>query len=73
MVSTQLTSHFHSQYVNSPSFFDYLRTFLLIEALVLIVFSALCAGAYGAEGSLQGLFAALSAYRFLIGIGIGGE
>jgi hypothetical protein len=40
---------------------------------VLIIFSILCAGAYGAGGSTQGLFAALSAFRFLIGLGIGGE
>lgn len=45
---------------------------LTIES-VLIVFSILCAGAYGAGGSAHGLFAALSAYRFLIGLGIGGE
>lgn len=43
------------------------------RGIVLIIFSILCAGAYGAGGSTQGLFAALSAYRFLIGLGIGGE
>lgn len=39
----------------------------------MIVFSALGASSYGAGGSIQGLFAALSAYRFLLGVGIGGE
>lgn len=29
------------------------------------------AGSYGAGGSVGGLFAALTAYRFLLGIGIG--
>lgn len=46
---------------------------LLISTLILIVFSALCAGAYGAHGSSYGMFAALTAYRFFLGIGIGGE
>lgn len=39
----------------------------------MIVGSALCAGAYGANGSTQGMFAALIAYRCITGIGIGGE
>jgi hypothetical protein len=39
----------------------------------LIIFAALGAGSYGAGGSIGGLFAALTAYRFLLGIGIGGE
>lgn len=68
MVSTQLSPHLYNQYVHR------LRTFhLLTPSLVLIIFSILCAGAYGANGNLQGMFAALAAYRFLIGIGIGGE
>lgn len=46
---------------------------LLISTLIIIVFAAMCSGAYGAGGSVQGLFAALTAYRFLLGIGIGGE
>lgn len=46
---------------------------LLVSTVILIVFAALGAGSYGAGGSLQGLFAALTAYRFLVGIGIGGE
>ena len=46
---------------------------LLVSTILLIVFAALGSGAYGAGGSLQGMFAALTAYRFLVGIGIGGE
>ena len=49
------------------------RHSLLISTIILIVFAALGAGSYGAGGSIQGLFAALAAYRFLLGIGIGGE
>lgn len=44
---------------------------LLISTIILFVFAALGAGSYGANGSIQGLFAALTAYRFLLGIGIG--
>ncbi|KAI9055977.1 hypothetical protein LZ554_000911 [Drepanopeziza brunnea f. sp. 'monogermtubi'] len=46
---------------------------LLVSTIILIVFTALAAGSYGAGGSTQGMFAALTAYRFLAGIGIGGE
>lgn len=46
---------------------------LFISTIVLIIFAALGAGAYGANDSIYGLFAALTAYRFLLGIGIGGE
>lgn len=46
---------------------------MLICSGILILFSILAAGAWGAGGSTGGLFAALIAYRFLIGIGIGGE
>lgn len=46
---------------------------LMISTIILIIFSALSAGAYGAGGSLSGMLAALTAYRFLVGIGIGGE
>lgn len=44
---------------------------LLVSTVILFVFAALGAGAYGAGGSTYGLFAALTAYRFLLGIGIG--
>ena len=46
---------------------------LLISTIILIIFAALGAGSYGAGGSIHGLFSALTAYRFLLGIGIGGE
>jgi MFS family permease len=49
------------------------RHSLLISTIILIVFAALGAGSYGAGGSIQGLFAALTTFRFLLGIGIGGE
>lgn len=49
------------------------RNSLLISTIILIIFSALSAGAYGAGGSLGGMLAALTAYRFLVGIGVGGE
>ncbi|KAK5087343.1 glycerophosphoinositol permease [Exophiala xenobiotica] len=49
------------------------RNSLLISTIILIIFSALSAGAYGAGDSLGGLLAALAAYRFLVGIGVGGE
>ncbi|SPO23393.1 related to GIT1 - Glycerophosphoinositol transporter also able to mediate low-affinity phosphate transport [Ustilago trichophora] len=39
----------------------------------LTLWSILIAGAWGAGGSIGGLFAALSAYRFIIGIAIGAE
>lgn len=46
---------------------------LMLSTVILIVFGALCAGAYGYHGSQYGLFAALTAYRFFLGVGIGGE
>jgi MFS family permease len=46
---------------------------LIISTCIMIVFSALSAGSYGAHGTLGGMLAALTAYRFLVGIGIGGE
>ncbi|EEH38481.2 MFS phospholipid transporter Git1 [Paracoccidioides lutzii Pb01] len=46
---------------------------LMISTLILIVFAALSAGSYGINGSSYGLFAALTAYRFFLGVGIGGE
>lgn len=46
---------------------------LLISTILLIVFSALCAGSYGWHGSDKGMFAAITAWRFFLGIGIGGE
>lgn len=46
---------------------------LMASTVLVILFAALSAGSYGAHGSPTGLFAALTAYRFLMGIGIGGE
>lgn len=46
---------------------------LMASTVILIIFAALSAGAYGAGGSQGGLFAALTAYRFFLGLGIGGE
>ncbi|WPH04277.1 MFS general substrate transporter [Acrodontium crateriforme] len=46
---------------------------LMVSTIILFVFAVLGAGAYGYHGSHTGLFAALTAYRFLLGIGIGGE
>ncbi|CAI7644490.1 unnamed protein product [Penicillium glandicola] len=46
---------------------------LMISTVILFVFAALGAGSYGAGGSLGGMLAALTAYRFFLGIGIGGE
>lgn len=45
---------------------------MMLAALIIIVFATLSAGAY-AGGSIVGMLNALSAYRFLLGIGIGGE
>jgi MFS family permease len=46
---------------------------LTISTIIIIIFAALSTGSYGAGGSISGLFAALTAYRFFLGIGIGGE
>ncbi|PLB55502.1 inorganic phosphate transporter [Aspergillus steynii IBT 23096] len=46
---------------------------LMISTIILIIFGALSAGSYGYHGSTYGMFAALTAYRFFLGIGIGGE
>jgi MFS family permease len=46
---------------------------MLICSAILVLFSILAAGAYGANNSTSGLFTCLIVYRFLIGIGIGGE
>ncbi|BFZ59982.1 glycerophosphoinositol permease [Saitoella coloradoensis] len=46
---------------------------ILSATIIVIVFSALSAGSYGAGGSVRGMFAALTVYRFFLGIGIGAE
>ncbi|KAH7098614.1 metabolite transporter [Auriculariales sp. MPI-PUGE-AT-0066] len=40
---------------------------------IVALFSFLSATSYGAGGSIKGMLAALSAYRFLLGIGVGAE
>lgn len=46
---------------------------LFVSTLVVILFAILATASYGAHDSVNGLFAALVAYRFFLGIGIGGE
>jgi hypothetical protein len=46
-----------------------LRAGMLAASVIMIVGSALCAGAYGAGGSIDGMFAALIVYRLITGIG----
>ncbi|GAA5984713.1 hypothetical protein JCM10908_003471 [Rhodotorula pacifica] len=49
------------------------KSSMLAASCIMIVGSALCAGAYGANGSVDGMLAALIVYRFITGIGIGAE
>lgn len=46
---------------------------MIISTIILILFTILASGAWGKDGSIYGMLAALTAYRFFIGIGIGGE
>jgi len=46
---------------------------LMVSTLILILFATLATASYGYHGSIHGMFAALTAYRFFLGIGIGGE
>ncbi|KAK6457909.1 glycerophosphoinositol permease [Scheffersomyces xylosifermentans] len=47
---------------------------MMAANIILILFTILCAAAtWGAHGSPQGLFAALTTFRFFLGIGIGAE
>ncbi|KAF9933038.1 Plasma membrane permease, mediates uptake of glycerophosphoinositol and glycerophosphocholine [Linnemannia zychae] len=46
---------------------------LLVTTFLVILGAALCAGAYGAGGSVEGLFWALTIYRGILGVGVGGE
>ncbi|GAB7349273.1 hypothetical protein MBLNU459_g8420t2 [Dothideomycetes sp. NU459] len=46
---------------------------LFISTIIVLLFAALGSASYGAGDSITGLFAALTAYRFFLGIGIGGE
>lgn len=45
---------------------------LMTSTVILFIFAALSAGSYGG-GSINGMLQALTAWRFLLGIGIGGE
>lgn len=46
---------------------------MVISTIIVIVFTILASGSWGAGGSIYGMLAALTAYRFFLGIGIGGE
>lgn len=46
---------------------------MIISTIILILFTILASGSWGAHNSVYGMLAALTAYRFFIGIGIGGE
>ncbi|KAG9070041.1 Plasma membrane permease, mediates uptake of glycerophosphoinositol and glycerophosphocholine [Linnemannia hyalina] len=46
---------------------------LLVTTFLVIIGAALCAGAYGAGGSIEGFFWALTIYRGILGVGVGGE
>ncbi|KAF9586228.1 Plasma membrane permease, mediates uptake of glycerophosphoinositol and glycerophosphocholine [Lunasporangiospora selenospora] len=50
------------------------RKFGMMSTTFLVVLgAALCSGAYGAHGSVEGLFWALTISRGILGVGIGGE
>ncbi|KUI69451.1 hypothetical protein VM1G_05195 [Cytospora mali] len=46
---------------------------LLVSTVILIVFTALCAGSYWHGNTTAGTLSMLVAWRFFVGIGIGGE
>lgn len=47
---------------------------MIVSTLILIIFTILCSGAWGKnKADVDGLLTALIVYRFLVGIGIGGE
>ncbi|WBW72647.1 plasma membrane glycerophosphodiester transmembrane transporter [Schizosaccharomyces osmophilus] len=46
---------------------------MITATLILLISTALCAGAYGYHGSINGMISALIAYRFFLGIGLGAE
>lgn len=45
---------------------------MIIANIVVAIFSVLCAGAYGKDGSIKGTLAALTVFRFCLGVGLGG-
>ncbi|WBW70790.1 glycerophosphodiester transporter [Schizosaccharomyces osmophilus] len=46
---------------------------MITSTVILIIATALCAGAYGYHGSINGMMQAMIAYRFFLGIGVGAE
>ncbi|KAG0201825.1 Plasma membrane permease, mediates uptake of glycerophosphoinositol and glycerophosphocholine [Mortierella sp. GBA30] len=46
---------------------------LMVTTFLVILGAALCASAFGAGGSVEGLFWALTVYRGIVGVGVGGE
>ncbi|KAG0050300.1 Plasma membrane permease, mediates uptake of glycerophosphoinositol and glycerophosphocholine [Gryganskiella cystojenkinii] len=46
---------------------------LMLTTFLVIIGAALCAGAYGKNGSIEGMFWALTIYRGILGVGVGGE
>ncbi|KAI9241872.1 MAG: MFS Git1p-related glycerophosphoinositol permease [Podila humilis] len=46
---------------------------MMLTTFLVIIGAALCAGAYGANGSVEGMFWALTVYRGILGVGVGGE
>ena len=46
---------------------------IFASTVILFIFAALAAGSYGVDGNIKSMLSALAAYRFLLGIGIGGE
>ncbi|KAF9404191.1 Plasma membrane permease, mediates uptake of glycerophosphoinositol and glycerophosphocholine [Podila epigama] len=46
---------------------------LMLTTFLVIIGAALCAGAYGHNGSIEGMFWALTVYRGILGVGVGGE
>lgn len=46
---------------------------MIASTLILILFTILASASWGAGGSIYGMLAALTAYRFFLGFGIGGE
>lgn len=46
---------------------------MILATVIVVVFTALQAGAYGVNGSTASMLQALIAYRCLAGIGIGAE
>lgn len=72
----QIASLVNGLSLHPPSFWYIIWVLEHVEILAdthQFVFAALAAGSYGAHGSINGMLSALAAYRFLLGIGIGGE